>query len=326
MEAKRPIKIIFDTDIGGDCDDAGALAMLHRLCDMGEAELLAVTHCYSSPYVAGCIDAIDRFYGRVVPVGINYSITESGRGVYAGALCDGFPSRYPASAYGTADAAPDTLTVLRRTLASADDGSVTLVVTGSLASMEKLVTSGADDISELTGKELISKKLARTVVMGGRFSETWPMTIYPDGNTSGTPVTWEWNIRASGARAAQTVCREWQGELVFASYELGAYIKTMVEFPSRAREGDPVALAYELHNHGNGRCSWDQTAMLEAVRPGMYWNYHEYGRITVGDDLVTRWERDEGSKHTYLIPKADHEDIRRVMDDIVDGSYAPKTR
>ena len=33
---KKPItKIIFDTDIGGDCDDTGALAMLHHLCDMG---------------------------------------------------------------------------------------------------------------------------------------------------------------------------------------------------------------------------------------------------------------------------------------------------
>lgn len=46
MKNKKPVKIIFDTDIGGDCDDAGALALLHRLCDMGEAELLAVTHCY----------------------------------------------------------------------------------------------------------------------------------------------------------------------------------------------------------------------------------------------------------------------------------------
>ncbi len=326
METKTPVKIIFDTDIGGDCDDAGALAMLHRLCDMGEAELLAVTHCYSSPYVAGCIDAIDRYYGREVPVGINYAICESGRGVYAGALCDGFPNRYPASVYGTASAAPDTLAVLRKTLADADDGSVVLVVTGWLTSMERLVMSGADGISELTGKELIAKKIARTVVMGGRFFETWPMIIYPDGNASGTPVTWEWNIRASGARAAQTVCREWQGELVFSSYEIGAYIKTMVGYPSRAEEGDPVALAYGLHNQGKGRCSWDHTAMLEAVRPGKYWNYHEFGRITVGDDLVTRWERDEGCRHTYLMPKADHEDIRRVIDDIVDGVGSPKTR
>ena len=62
MENKKPIKIIFDTDIGGDCDDAGALALIHRLCDKGEAELLAVTHCYNGEYYAGCIDSINRFF------------------------------------------------------------------------------------------------------------------------------------------------------------------------------------------------------------------------------------------------------------------------
>ena len=36
-------KIIFDTDIGGDCDDAGALAILHEAQNAGKAELLAVT-------------------------------------------------------------------------------------------------------------------------------------------------------------------------------------------------------------------------------------------------------------------------------------------
>lgn len=69
--------------------------MLHRLCDKGEAELLAVTHCFASAYTAGCIDAINHYYGRVVPVGINYGdIREIDRGVYAGALCDEFPNRY----------------------------------------------------------------------------------------------------------------------------------------------------------------------------------------------------------------------------------------
>ena len=42
MDKTEKVKIIFDTDIGGDCDDAGALAMLHRLCDKGEAQLLAI--------------------------------------------------------------------------------------------------------------------------------------------------------------------------------------------------------------------------------------------------------------------------------------------
>ena len=322
MENGKPIKIIFDTDIGVDCDDAGTLAMLHRLCDKGEAELLAVTHCYSSPYAAGCIDAINRFYGREVPIGINYDVAEEsheGRATYAGLLCDLFPNNYPAKSFGTADAAPDTLTVLRKTLAEAEDHSVTLVATGALTSMAKLVTSEADEFSPLTGKELITKKLKRTIVMGGRFFESWPMVLYPDGNTAGDPVTWEWNIKCSGLQAAQTACNGWPGELVFASYELGSYIKTMVGYPHRAQEGDPVAAAYEIHNRGRGRCSWDQTAMLEAVRPGVYWNYHEFGDITVGDDFVTRWKRSENAKHTYLMPKADYEDIRQVIDDLVDG-------
>jgi hypothetical protein len=45
---KEPVRIIFDTDIGSDCDDAGALAVLHKLADKGEAKILGVI--YVSPH------------------------------------------------------------------------------------------------------------------------------------------------------------------------------------------------------------------------------------------------------------------------------------
>ena len=93
----------------------------------------------------------------------------------------------------------------------------------------------------------------------------------------------------------------------------------MVGYPSRAEEDDPVARAYDLHNGGAGRCSWDLTAMLDAVRPGRYWNYHEYGRVSVDEELVTHWTHDETRKHTFLLPKTDYEEIRRIIDDIIDG-------
>lgn len=317
---KEIVKIIFDTDIGGDCDDAGTLAMLHRLCDKEEAELLAVTHCFATPYTAGCIDAINHFYGRVVPVGINYNdIRENDRGVYAGALCEEFPNRYPADVFGTAEAAPDTLCVLRQILAAAEDDSITFVVTGNLASMARLVISSADDISPFTGRELIQKKIVRTVVMGGRFFESWPMPVFPNGSDNGEPVTWEWNIRYSNLGDVRNAIDMWPGELVLSSYEIGSYIKTMIGYPARAPEDDPVARAYMLHNQGEGRCSWDQTAMLEAIRPGTYWNYHSYGRITVNDEFVTHWNPSAEYKHTYLLPKADYETVRQVIDDLVDG-------
>ena len=251
----QPKKIIFDTDIGGDCDDAGAMALLHRLCDLGEAELLATTHCFATPYVAGCMDAINTYYGRQVPVGINYAVTKStDEGRYARALCECFSNRYPAEVFGRANTAPDSVEVIRRALAEAEDGSITLVVTGDMGTIARLVMSEGDCISPLSGKELVARKIERTVVMGGRFFESWPMVIYADNKAGSKIVDWEWNIHGA-IKDAQTVCREWQGELVFSSYEIGSYILTMVGYNEKAPTDDPVRLAYDLRVGAKGRCS-----------------------------------------------------------------------
>lgn len=321
MESKKNIKIIFDTDIGGDCDDAGALALVHRLCDKGEAELIAVTHCYNSPYSAGCIDAINRFNSREVPIGVNYAAepATTPRGVYAGELCDKCKHSYPIEFHGTEHGPEDTLELLRRTLAAADDNSVTLVVTGNLSSMARLILSNPDEISDLSGKELVARKLNRTVLMGGRFFESWPMVIYESGDPTHHIMTWEYNIRGSGYQEAKTVFDNWNGDLVLASYEIGTFIRTMVGYAKRAKPGDPVALAYQIHNEDTGRCSWDHTAVLEAIRPGVYWNYHEFGKISVDTDMVTSWSRSNEFKHTYLLPKTDYEEIRKTMDDLLDA-------
>lgn len=294
-EIQKPIRILFDTDIGGDCDDAGALALIHRLCDKGEAELLAVTHCYNGPYYAGCIDAINRFYGHSVPVGVNFDrpVVENPRGVYAAALCEQCPNRFPADNHDTL--AIDTLRLMRQVLAGAEDHSVTLVVTGALTSMARLVRSGADDISPLTGVELIETKLSRTVVMGGRFFESWPMVLYESGNPTHHVMTWEYNIRGSGYEDAKTVFDNWRGELVLSSYEIGSYIVSMVGYAARADKNDPVALAYQLHNGDTGRCSWDHTAVLEAHSSGAVL---EPARIR--QDLRRRGHGDPLARRRYL--------------------------
>ena len=313
---QKPIKIIFDTDIGVDCDDAGALALIHRLCDKNEAELLAVTHCFNSPYFAGCIDAINHFYGREVPVGINYQeeVCENPCGTYAYDLYEKCENKYY-----NGEEPYDTLALLRKTLYEAEDNSVTLVVTGALNSMARLITSEKDDICDMTGKELINKKIARTVLMGGRFFESWPMPIYESGDPTHHLMTWEYNIKFSGYDNAKTVFDNWCGELVLSSYEIGSYIVTMKGYAKRAEEGDPVALAYILHNNDTGRCSWDHTAVLEAIRPSVYWNLHKFGKISVDEEMVTTFKECENFKHSYLLPKVDYEEIRKVIDDLVDG-------
>ena len=314
MDTKQKVKIVFDTDIGGDCDDAGALAMLHRLCDLEEAQLVAVTASYASPFVAGCIDAVNTYFGRKVPVGVCYDRTDKGEWIYGGALCKEFPNEYPESTFGEENGTPDAVKLLRKVLSQAEDHSITFVVTGSMTTAAGLVCSTPDEFSPLFGKELISQKICRTVVMGGSFYGEQSFSDYLERNGKDYA---EWNILEDIA-SARVMCEEWPGEVVFSGFEIGLWCVTMKEYVEKAPTDSPVKRAYELHPAGkNGRESWDHTAILEAVRPGKYWYYHPWGQVGVNEDGVTRWYTKEGGKMSFLIPKVDYETLRQTIDGLV---------
>ena len=310
MKAK---KIIFDTDIGWDCDDAGALALIHSLCNKGEAQLLAVTATYYHKYVAGCIDAINRYYGRIVPVGVNYSRVdtfveaehpENTYVGYAKPICIEFPNSYKDGG------AEDSIRLMRKTLANQEDNSVTIVATGTQTCLAQLLKSDADDISELSGAELIKKKVERTVVMGGRFKDTWPMPIFERGVGE---LLAEYNITGD-IPSAKFVCDNWPGELVFSSYEIGNYCITLKIVKYDEKAPNPVAYAYKLFGFSKGRESWDLTAALYGIRPDYgYYNLHEFGKLSVSDEGITTWEKSDKFRQSYLIP---HMDYKSVEDDI----------
>lgn len=71
--------VIFDTDMGSDCDDAGALAVLHALADAGEVRILGVIFSSGkNRYGVGTCDAINTYYGRGdIPLG-QYQGTDVG--------------------------------------------------------------------------------------------------------------------------------------------------------------------------------------------------------------------------------------------------------
>lgn len=52
-----PVTVLLDTDMNSDCDDAGALGMLHALADLGEARILGVASGTNHRYSAGAISA-----------------------------------------------------------------------------------------------------------------------------------------------------------------------------------------------------------------------------------------------------------------------------
>src|SRR5690606_39007786 len=64
-------RILLDTDIAKDVDDVGALATLHALADLGEAEILAILVSCANPHSAPCASAINEWYGRGdIPLGV----------------------------------------------------------------------------------------------------------------------------------------------------------------------------------------------------------------------------------------------------------------
>jgi inosine-uridine nucleoside N-ribohydrolase len=69
--AADPVRLILDTDIGNDVDDALALAMIHALQNRAEVHLLAVTITKDNRDAAPFVDLIDTFYGRPdIPIGV----------------------------------------------------------------------------------------------------------------------------------------------------------------------------------------------------------------------------------------------------------------
>ncbi len=134
----EPVKIIFDTDMASDCDDAGALAVLHALADLGEAEILAVVTNRKDPSnaSAAAVSAINHYYGRPdIPIGTDKDGAKTPpRWNHPSSFCAALRDEFPHSAKPD-DEMPDALDVYRETLAAQPDGSVVICSVGALSNL-----------------------------------------------------------------------------------------------------------------------------------------------------------------------------------------------
>lgn len=306
--------IIFDTDLGYDADDAGALAVLHALADNGEAELLATITVVGDPYSAGALSVINTYYGRPeLPVG-----------AYQGELWDDarpywlepdtdflepLVEEY-SSPIQTRDEAREAVSLYRETLAAQPDGSVTVVTVGFLQNLADLLVSAADAHSPASGLELINQKVEQLVVMGGRHPE--------DGENV------EFNFRGGPLNdgvATQQVVDTWPTPIVFSGAEIGNAILTGGGLAATLPD-NPVARAYELYpgtNDRGERQSWDLTAVLYAVRgAGELWEVRDDESLTVFDDGSHQWQPGAAEPtRAYLEEKADPNVVKGVLDELL---------
>ena len=166
----QPVPIIFDTDMGSDCDDAGALALLHWYEGQGKAEIIACI--YSSgkvPYGAGIVDAINTYYARPdIPVGADHSLEF---GDPKDKMTAEKLARDTAAFHNNIihnHDAPEQTKLNRKLLAQSPDNSVTYLTVGHTRGLYELMHSPPDDISPLKGYDLVNRKVKRWVALGAR--------------------------------------------------------------------------------------------------------------------------------------------------------------
>ncbi len=254
-------KVIYDTDMDTDCDDAGGLAILHALADRGEAEILATVVSSRYPWSVPCVEAINRYYGRAdLPIGApktTWADTGQRGSPYARQISEQFTTRLKSN-----DDASDAIDVYRRVLAAQDDGSVVIVTVGYLTNIRDLLASKPDAVSPLDGAALVRKKVSRWVCGGGRYPESL------------APGNWG-NFRPDPSSAVIAV-RDWPGLIFFSG--LGDHLHTGGGLHETTTE-NPVRRVYKLYLGGKKtRPSWDPICVLFGVRnKADYWEIHTGG-------------------------------------------------
>lgn len=314
--------LIFDTDIGNDVDDVLALGMIHSLEARGDCKLLAVTITKDNPLAASFTDAVNTFYGKgEIPIGICQSGVTPKTGKFIGLAekKDNGRLRYPHDLKDVKQI-PDAVAVLRQALASAKDGSVVVVQVGFSTNLANLLDSPKDDISPLSGKELVKKKVKLLSVMAGAFEKIPRKGKLVDHR--------EYNI-VKDIPAAQKLALEWPTPVVWSGYEIGltvAYPHESIEEDYNYTKHHPLAEAYILYNPPpHDRPTWDLTSVLYAVFPHRgYFGLSDVGTVTVKENGLTTFDTTNTGRHRYL--KLNDTQRQRVIEALVQLSSQPPAK
>ena len=282
----KPIPIIFDSDMGPDYDDVGAITLLHAFADSGYVDILATVASTKYEGVAAVFNVLNTYFNRPglligVPKGKALELKDRQH------WTDTILLRY-AHQIKKNDEVLSATEIYRKALATQTDRSVTIVTTGFLTNLADLLRSGPDKYSKLNGKELVKQKVNQLVCMAGGF-----------------PVFTEFNVKMD-ASSSQFVFENWETPVLFSGWEIGYKIRTGLPLiQNESISNSPVKDVYRIcipmdPQDSSGRMSWDQTAVMVAVLGcKLYWTCNT-GKISIAGDGKNSWT-DGPFLHSYLV-------------------------
>ena len=303
-QSEPAVYVIFDTDMGPDYDDVGALTLLHAMADSGEVKILATLSSNMYTNSVPCIDVINHYFGRPdIPSGAprnGVNVVEQrfiGRDDY---WAENLPKRYPHKINRTEDA-PDAVSVYRQILSSQPDTSVHIITVGFLTNLAALLQTQPDEFSDLDGMALVKKKVKRLISMAGGF-----------------PQGWEFNV-CTDSTASVIVFEQWPTPITLSGFEIGVGILTGKRLIASDIANSPVKDVFSmgLSVDVNGRSSWDQTAALVGVRGCKDYFDTVKGRMIVYPSGENTWENDPNGTHEQLVWKMPKEEIKRIIEDMM---------
>jgi len=301
---KKPVSVIFETDMGNDVDDALALDMLYKYMKEGKINLLAISTNKQNIYSAQYLDIMNTWYGYPgIPIGV----------VQNGVDCENDGKNYPqyvaelklngkpAFIRSISDYSklPESVSLYRKILAKQPNHSVVIISTGFSTNLARLLESKADKYSSLSGKDLVAKKVRLVSVMAGNFTREDAL---------------EYNI-VKDIPAAKKLFSECPSPIVLNPFEVGVQIK----YPATSIENDfkwtachPVVEGYKYYSQmPYDKETWDLCAVLYAVEPKEnYFAVLEPGKVEVTDKGYTSFTKQKNGNCTCL--SVSPEQVKRI--------------
>ncbi len=300
-------KVVLDTDMGVDCDDCAALAILLNKHKKKECELLCVTASSTREGATATIQAICDYYNTVVPIG-------------AMALpqlpCDKM-NNYAKSVkekYNTKDTSVDAVKLLREKISNSKE-KVTFIAIGPLVNVRRFLESQGDEISSKSGLEIAKEKIEALYIMGGSFIENYKLLgMKIEGHFP------EWNI-LQDIESAQIVVDKFPNEMYFIPWEAGWEV-----FTDKGEDDNPVWYGMEEYARAEGfevegfkRHSWDPITCLCATEDcSNYFEFSPTGKVTVTEKGHTLHNVGEGKARIALLKKS-----FREIADVINEKVAP---
>jgi inosine-uridine nucleoside N-ribohydrolase len=213
---------------------------------------------------------------------------------------DSITRKYPHTIKSN-DEVPDAVALYRKVLAAQPNNSVTIVTVGFLTNLAGLLKSPPDSYSKLNGTQLVRSKVKRLVSMAGSF-----------------PFGRGFNNQKD-AEASKLTFDQWPTEIIFSGGEIGKKIKTGLPLiENEAIQNSPVKDVYRINmaknkNDKKGRMSWDQTAVLVAVRGADPYYTLVPGKMISMSDGSNQWDHLK-TGHFYLLEKMNSIDVGKEIE------------